>query len=88
MSGPLSDGELTDGCLTCPWHGSMFRDAGGSRACHGAAARVQGARGRGRDPDLPAWRGLTRGEARTGRPVAGVERRQIFDLPEVASWWT
>jgi uncharacterized membrane protein len=25
MSGPLSDGELADGCLTCPWHGSVFR---------------------------------------------------------------
>jgi nitrite reductase/ring-hydroxylating ferredoxin subunit/uncharacterized membrane protein len=32
MSGPLSDGELADGCLTCPWHGSMFRVAGGSVA--------------------------------------------------------
>ncbi|MDQ1628418.1 MAG: hypothetical protein QOI54_2162 [Actinomycetota bacterium] len=26
LSGPLSDGEVTDGgrCLTCPWHGSAF----------------------------------------------------------------
>jgi nitrite reductase/ring-hydroxylating ferredoxin subunit len=32
LSGPLSDGELTDGCLTCPWHGSMFRIADGSVA--------------------------------------------------------
>jgi nitrite reductase/ring-hydroxylating ferredoxin subunit/uncharacterized membrane protein len=32
MSGPLSDGELADGCLTCPWHGSMFRIADGSVA--------------------------------------------------------
>ena len=32
MSGPLSDGELSDGCLTCPWHGSMFRIADGSVA--------------------------------------------------------
>jgi nitrite reductase/ring-hydroxylating ferredoxin subunit/uncharacterized membrane protein len=30
MSGPLSDGELADGCLTCPWHGSVFRVADGS----------------------------------------------------------
>ncbi|HEY1004328.1 MAG TPA: Rieske (2Fe-2S) protein [Streptosporangiaceae bacterium] len=30
MSGPLSGGELTDGCLTCPWHGSVFRIADGS----------------------------------------------------------
>jgi nitrite reductase/ring-hydroxylating ferredoxin subunit len=32
MSGPLSDGELDDGCLTCPWHGSVFRIADGSVA--------------------------------------------------------
>lgn len=32
MSGPLSDGELADGCLTCPWHGSVFRVADGSVA--------------------------------------------------------
>ena len=32
MSGPLSDGELADGCLTCPWHGSMFRLTDGSVA--------------------------------------------------------
>lgn len=29
MSGPLSDGQLADGCLTCPWHGSVFRLADG-----------------------------------------------------------
>jgi nitrite reductase/ring-hydroxylating ferredoxin subunit/uncharacterized membrane protein len=32
MSGPLSDSTLEDGCLTCPWHGSMFRVADGSVA--------------------------------------------------------
>jgi nitrite reductase/ring-hydroxylating ferredoxin subunit/uncharacterized membrane protein len=32
MSGPLSDGELADGCLSCPWHGSVFRIADGSVA--------------------------------------------------------
>jgi nitrite reductase/ring-hydroxylating ferredoxin subunit len=30
MSGPLSDSELVDGCLTCPWHGSVFRVTDGS----------------------------------------------------------
>jgi nitrite reductase/ring-hydroxylating ferredoxin subunit/uncharacterized membrane protein len=29
MSGPLSDGQLADGRLTCPWHGSVFRLADG-----------------------------------------------------------
>ncbi len=32
MSGPLSDSELADGCLTCPWHGSVFRISDGSVA--------------------------------------------------------
>jgi nitrite reductase/ring-hydroxylating ferredoxin subunit/uncharacterized membrane protein len=30
MSGPLSGGELADGCLACPWHGSAFRITDGS----------------------------------------------------------
>ena len=32
MSGSLSDGDLDGGCLTCPWHGSMFRVEDGSVA--------------------------------------------------------
>ncbi|MFF2950336.1 Rieske 2Fe-2S domain-containing protein [Kitasatospora sp. NPDC057965] len=24
-SGPLSEGHVADGCVTCPWHGSVFR---------------------------------------------------------------
>ncbi|MCX5215245.1 Rieske 2Fe-2S domain-containing protein [Kitasatospora sp. NBC_00240] len=24
-SGPLSQGKVADGCVTCPWHGSVFR---------------------------------------------------------------
>jgi len=28
--GPLSDGEISDGCVTCPWHGSVFRLSDGS----------------------------------------------------------
>lgn len=30
FSGPLSDGEVSDGCLTCPWHGSTFRISDGA----------------------------------------------------------
>jgi nitrite reductase/ring-hydroxylating ferredoxin subunit len=30
QSGPLSEGEVADGCVTCPWHGSVFRLADGS----------------------------------------------------------
>ncbi|MGW6744984.1 Rieske 2Fe-2S domain-containing protein [Streptomyces sp. NPDC055025] len=25
LGGPLSEGKVTDGCVTCPWHGSVFR---------------------------------------------------------------
>ncbi len=32
MSGSLAEGDLADGCLTCPWHGSTFRVADGSVA--------------------------------------------------------
>ena len=40
MSGPLSDGKLADGCLTCPWHGSVFRIVDGS-VVHGPATAPQ-----------------------------------------------
>lgn len=30
--GPLDEGELVDGCLECPWHGSRFRLGDGSIA--------------------------------------------------------
>jgi nitrite reductase/ring-hydroxylating ferredoxin subunit len=32
MSGSLSESGLIDGCLTCPWHGSIFRVSDGSVA--------------------------------------------------------
>lgn len=25
LGGPLNEGEIHDGCVTCPWHGSVFR---------------------------------------------------------------
>ncbi len=25
LGGPLEEGEIADGCVTCPWHGSTFR---------------------------------------------------------------
>jgi nitrite reductase/ring-hydroxylating ferredoxin subunit len=30
MGGPLQEGTISDGCITCPWHGSTFRLADGS----------------------------------------------------------
>jgi nitrite reductase/ring-hydroxylating ferredoxin subunit/uncharacterized membrane protein len=30
VGGPLNDGDLVDGCIRCPWHGSMFRADDGS----------------------------------------------------------
>jgi nitrite reductase/ring-hydroxylating ferredoxin subunit/uncharacterized membrane protein len=38
--GPLHDGELVDGCIQCPWHGSRFVLADGSLA-RGPATRPQ-----------------------------------------------
>jgi len=29
MGGPLDEGTVSDGCVTCPWHGSTFRLADG-----------------------------------------------------------
>ncbi|MFF9690013.1 Rieske 2Fe-2S domain-containing protein [Streptomyces sp. NPDC014623] len=29
MGGPLSEGTVSDGCVRCPWHGSVFRLADG-----------------------------------------------------------
>jgi nitrite reductase/ring-hydroxylating ferredoxin subunit len=40
LSGPLSDGDLGDGCLTCPWHGSTFRVQDGA-VVHGPATAPQ-----------------------------------------------
>jgi nitrite reductase/ring-hydroxylating ferredoxin subunit len=30
MGGPLREGTISDGCVTCPWPGSTFRFADGS----------------------------------------------------------
>lgn len=38
--GPLEDGDLVDGCLECPWHGSRFRLEDGSVA-RGPATTAQ-----------------------------------------------
>lgn len=38
--GPLDEGEVVDGCLKCPWHGSTFRLEDG-RAVRGPAAIAQ-----------------------------------------------
>jgi len=39
--GPLDQGELSDGCVTCPWHGSRFRLADGSVVAGPATRPVQ-----------------------------------------------
>ncbi|MFD7368816.1 Rieske 2Fe-2S domain-containing protein [Nocardiopsis alba] len=36
MGAPLAEGELVDGCVRCPWHGSEFRVDGGT-VVHGPA---------------------------------------------------
>ena len=40
QSGPLHEGELKDGCVTCPWHGSVFRLEDGS-VVHGPSVHPQ-----------------------------------------------
>ncbi|GAC1610073.1 MAG: hypothetical protein NVS3B26_14860 [Mycobacteriales bacterium] len=40
QSGPLHEGEIADGCVTCPWHGSRFRLADGS-VVHGPSTHPQ-----------------------------------------------
>ena len=32
LGGPLDEGDIVDGCVRCPWHGSAFRPADGSVA--------------------------------------------------------
>jgi len=40
LAGPLHEGELVDGCVECPWHGSRFRLADGGVARGPATAPV------------------------------------------------
>jgi len=40
LGGPLSEGEVDGGAITCPWHGSTFRLEDGS-PCHGPATHDQ-----------------------------------------------
>jgi nitrite reductase/ring-hydroxylating ferredoxin subunit len=54
LSGPLSDGEYHDGCLTCPWHGSTFRVTDGAVARGPATAPQPAFRTRVADGTLQA----------------------------------
>jgi nitrite reductase/ring-hydroxylating ferredoxin subunit len=40
LSGPLAEGDVHDGCVTCPWHGSTFRLSDGE-VMEGPAASPQ-----------------------------------------------
>ena len=40
QSGPLHEGEISDGCVTCPWHGSRFRLEDGA-VVHGPSTHPQ-----------------------------------------------
>ncbi|WP_079063301.1 Rieske 2Fe-2S domain-containing protein [Peterkaempfera griseoplana] len=39
LSGPLSEGRIADGCVECPWHGSVFRLSDGANVRGPATAR-------------------------------------------------
>ncbi|MEV7074709.1 Rieske 2Fe-2S domain-containing protein [Streptomyces sp. NPDC091972] len=38
LAGPLSEGTVEDGCVRCPWHGSVFRLSDGLNVCGPATA--------------------------------------------------
>jgi nitrite reductase/ring-hydroxylating ferredoxin subunit/uncharacterized membrane protein len=40
LGGPLHEGDVVDGCLRCPWHGSTFRAVDGA-VVHGPATAPQ-----------------------------------------------
>jgi nitrite reductase/ring-hydroxylating ferredoxin subunit/uncharacterized membrane protein len=40
LAGPLHEGELADGCVVCPWHGSTF-DLDSGEVVHGPATSPQ-----------------------------------------------
>jgi nitrite reductase/ring-hydroxylating ferredoxin subunit len=40
QAGPLHEGTLHDGCVTCPWHGSTFRMSTGA-VVHGPSVHPQ-----------------------------------------------
>lgn len=40
QSGPLHEGDIADGCVTCPWHGSRFRLDNGA-VVHGPSTHPQ-----------------------------------------------
>jgi nitrite reductase/ring-hydroxylating ferredoxin subunit len=54
LSGPLSEGDYRDGCLTCPWHGSTFRVSDGGVARGPATAPQPAFRTRIADGNLQA----------------------------------
>lgn len=56
--GPLHEGEIADGCVTCPWHGSVFRLSDGSLE-RGPSAYPQ-----------PAWEVRANGGRVEVRPAA------------------
>jgi nitrite reductase/ring-hydroxylating ferredoxin subunit len=57
--GPLDEGDLEDGCVVCPWHGSAFRLSDGSLE-RGPSAYPQ-----------PAWETRVEGGRIRVRPLAG-----------------
>ena len=40
LAGPLAEGQVVDGCIQCPWHGSVFRLSDGANV-HGPATAPQ-----------------------------------------------
>jgi nitrite reductase/ring-hydroxylating ferredoxin subunit len=71
--GPLEEGKAADGCVTCPWHDSVFRLEDGS-IVHGPATRPQPsfkARVRNGQIELRLANDPGAGADRAGRTIVG-----------------
>jgi nitrite reductase/ring-hydroxylating ferredoxin subunit/uncharacterized membrane protein len=65
LGGPLHEGEIADGCVTCPWHASVFRLDDGS-VVHGPATGPQ-----------PAYQVLRKGGRLWLRRVSRLEPQPV-----------
>lgn len=78
LGGPLHEGEIGDGCVTCPWHASVFRLDDGS-VVHGPATGPQ-----------PTYQVLRKGGRLWLRRMSRLEPQPVPDEAEAVemSWDT
>ncbi len=74
LSGPLHEGQVRDGTVTCPWHGSTFSLADGT-VCAGPTTSPQ-----------PCFRTrVVNGHVEISLPGAGEDRYEVPDSPASTS---